>query len=236
MSRCTFYVPAVLISIKPKYCELIAAGKKTIEVRKTRPKIETPFKCYIYCTLPKERFSIGQGNYACSDNLYLCDNKVKFGEGFEDIGNETTSLNGKVIGEFVCDEIYQYTTCDAKDGVDISDGEMTRMSCLTKDEIMNYELSPGYFGVFGWHISDLVIYDKPKELSEFMVIDKDVLKECPYRIRAYNNPDCTNGALLKGTYVCNNSFEPDFCRGQCGIATKLLTRPPQSWCYVEELK
>ena len=225
---------SVLISIKPKYCELIAAGKKTIEVRKTRPKIETPFKCYIYCTLPKERFSIGQGNYACSDNLYLCDNKVKFGEGFEDIGNETTSLNGKVIGEFVCDEIYQYTTCDAKDGVDISDGEMTRMSCLTKDEIMNYELSPGYFGVFGWHISDLVIYDKPKELSEFMVIDKDVLKECPYRIRAYNNPDCTNGALLKGTYVCNNSFEPDFCRGQCGIATKLLTRPPQSWCYVVE--
>lgn len=66
-----------------------------------------------------------------------------------------------------------------------------------------------------------------------MVIDKDMLKECPYRIRAYNNPDCTNGALLKGTYVCNNSFEPDFCRGQCGIATKLLTRPPQSWCYVE---
>lgn len=225
---------SVLISTKPKYCELIAAGKKTIEVRKTRPKIETPFKCYIYCTLPKERFSIGQGNYACSDNLYLCDNKVKFGEGFEDIGNETTSLNGKVIGEFVCDEIYQYTTCDAKDGVDISDGEMTRMSCLTKDEIMNYELSPGYFGVFGWHISDLVIYDKPKELSEFMVIDKDMLKECPYRIRAYNNPDCTNGALLKGTYVCNNSFEPDFCRGQCGIATKPLTRSPQSWCYVVE--
>lgn len=224
---------AVMLSIKSKHCELIASGQKTMEVRKTRPKIETPFKCYIYCTLPKERFSIGQGNYACSDNLYLCDNKVKFGEGFEDIGNETTSLNGKVIGEFVCDEIYQYTTCDAKDGVDISDGEMTRMSCLTKDEIMNYELSPGYFGVFGWHISDLVIYDKPKELSEFMVIDKDVLKECPYRIRAYNNPDRTNGALLKGTYVCNNSFEPDFCRGQCGIATKPLTRPPQSWCYVE---
>lgn len=198
---------AVMLSIKPKYCELIAKGEKTIEVRKSMPKLKTPFKCYIYMT---------------KSNL-VGDRKA-----YKD------RLAGKVIGEFVCDEIYQYTTCDAKDGVDISDGEMTRMSCLTKDEIKNYELSPGYFGVFGWHISDLVIYDKPKELSEFMVIDKDMLRECTYRIRAYNNPDYTNGALLKGTYVCNNSFEPHFCRGQCGIATKPLTRPPQSWCYVVE--
>ena len=41
---------AVLISIRPKWCELIASGKKTIEVRKTAPKINTPFKCYTYCT------------------------------------------------------------------------------------------------------------------------------------------------------------------------------------------
>lgn len=41
---------SVLISIRPKWCELIASGEKTIEVRKTRPKLETPFKCYIYCT------------------------------------------------------------------------------------------------------------------------------------------------------------------------------------------
>ena len=45
---------SVLISIRPQYCELIASGKKTIEVRKTRPKLETPFKCYIYCTKDKE--------------------------------------------------------------------------------------------------------------------------------------------------------------------------------------
>ena len=40
---------AVLISIRPKWCEKIANGNKTIEVRKTRPKMDTPFKCYIYC-------------------------------------------------------------------------------------------------------------------------------------------------------------------------------------------
>lgn len=46
---------SVLISIQPKWCELIASGKKTIEMRKTAPKLETPFKCYIYMTATKER-------------------------------------------------------------------------------------------------------------------------------------------------------------------------------------
>ena len=41
---------AVMLSIRPKWVEKIARGEKTIEVRKTRPKMETPFKCYIYCT------------------------------------------------------------------------------------------------------------------------------------------------------------------------------------------
>ena len=41
---------AVMLSIRPKWCEKIASGEKTIEVRKTRPKLDTPFKVYIYCT------------------------------------------------------------------------------------------------------------------------------------------------------------------------------------------
>ena len=46
---------AVLISIRPEWCEKIINGQKTIEVRKTRPKMDTPFKCYIYCTKPEEK-------------------------------------------------------------------------------------------------------------------------------------------------------------------------------------
>lgn len=212
---------SILQSIKPQYCELIASGKKTIEVRKTRPKLDVPFKVYIYCTKGENLWE--KGNSVFLDRRY---NRL--------LQTFDYMLNGKVIGEYMCDEIYQYTTCDFKDGMDIDDETMTRLSCLSKDEISDYEISPGQFGVFGWHISDLKIYDKPKELSEFEIIDKEFLKECPYRIRVYNNPDYTNGVLLKGSYVCNNSFEPDFCRGQCG-ATKSLTRPPQSWCYVEEV-
>lgn len=79
---------AVLISIQPKWCELIASGKKTIEVRKTRPKIETPFRCYIYMTATKERCRLWE---------YITAYQNSKGD----------ILNGsqKVIGEFVCDDI-----------------------------------------------------------------------------------------------------------------------------------
>ena len=77
---------AVLISIRPKWCEKIANGKKTIEVRKTKPKLETPFKCYIYCTLPK---------YPHEDFIATDYPRPQFYGG------------GKVIGEFTCDRIYK---------------------------------------------------------------------------------------------------------------------------------
>ena len=80
---------AVLISIRPRWCEKIASGEKTIEVRKTRPKLETPFKCYIYCTLPK---------YPHEDFIAT------------DYPNPQFYGGGKVIGEFICDRVYELET------------------------------------------------------------------------------------------------------------------------------
>ena len=48
---------AILMSIKPKWCELIFGGEKTVEVRKVAPKLKPPFKVYVY-------ESIGQGEGA----------------------------------------------------------------------------------------------------------------------------------------------------------------------------
>lgn len=154
---------AVLLSIKPQYCELIANGEKTIEVRKTRPTIETPFKCYIYCT--------GKPNLWKSKHGIISD--CKYNRITDDIPG--TLLNKKVIGEFICDHIYQYSTGNV-DGIDISDEDITASSCLSKQEIGDYEFSAPQrdfciyrVGVYGWHISELVIYDKPKELGNFKV-------------------------------------------------------------------
>lgn len=200
---------SVLISIKPQWVTEIKIGEKTIEVRKTRPAIETPFKCYIYET--KEKFKA---------RLFTRD---VFCQG-----------KGKVIGEFVCHKIDEYL-CEKYDW---SDGEDSleyripsvegRKTCLEYDEIREYgKGKPLYF----WHISDLVIYDKPKELSEF---------ESACHCFNIKNVECKTNAF--GEYVFQH-YDNSFCRickyynsdfGDCDKpAFQPLKRPPQSWCYVE---
>lgn len=134
---------AVLISIRPEWCQKIMAGRKTVEVRKTRPKMNPPFKCYIY----------------------------KCG-------------NGKVIGEFLCDEIIEDRTYGHNE-------EFYRAACMSAYDAAAYAMqSPMY----GWHISDLRVYDHPRDLWEFTG-----LRQTKY-----------------------------------GLAPGPITRPPQSWRYVEK--
>ena len=143
---------AILLSIKPEHCKLITCGKKLIDVRKTAPKLETPFKVYIYETQGKtQRISAIA---------------------------ELHPGRKKVIGEFICDRVYRYSTGNVE-GVDISDADMMKLSCLTKDELISREFSAAHrdfctynVGLYGWHISNLIIYDKPKELKEFVGLRK----------------------------------------------------------------
>lgn len=173
---------AVLLSIRPKWVELIASGKKTIKVRKTRPKLETPFKCYIYETKGRvERPSGDEDGYIYQEG------------------------RGAVVGEFVCDHVestncFSGWVCPEKDNIikRFLDG-----SCLSEQEIVDYADGRA---VCGWHISELEIYDKPKKLSEFE-------KACDHE------NDCGTCKRFSVNYACTNS----------------ISRPPQSWMYVEEL-
>ena len=140
---------AVMLSIRPKWVENIANGEKTIEVRKTRPKLETPFKAYIYCTQDKHlafmQNQTGTNLIACMDATAAIPVGGAIG-------------NGKVIGEFTCDRIYELAPLNhAPDDVE-------KQACLTREEIVNYLKGTGY----GWHISDLHIYDTPRDLGEFI--------------------------------------------------------------------
>lgn len=146
---------SVMISIKPKWCELIASGKKTVEVRKTRPKIATPFKCYIYCTQ----------DFADSRTKRKR-NEFWIGEPLNNVSKGRCIGNGMVIGEFVCSKIKyispSYGYVDAR--CIAAEGYILDKCCLTAKELVEYGKGKD---VYGWHISDLVIYDKPKELSDF---------------------------------------------------------------------
>ena len=190
---------SVLISIKPKYVALIASGEKTIEVRKTRPKLETPFKCYIYCTIGNGM----KGDYLVPSNIQC----------------------GKVIGEFVCHEIDEFYVY--KNGaVQYWNCHNLEKSCLAYNEISNY-VGKGKMG-YAWSIYDLKIYDKPKELSEFRTVDLQAVRKCESREQSYFDGYCNNGGCLKCGFYC--SKKEDWC-DKC--KTKPITRPPQSWCYVE---
>lgn len=48
---------AVLLSIRPEWCQKIFRGEKTMEIRKNFPKDfqGQPFKCFIYCTKGQKR-------------------------------------------------------------------------------------------------------------------------------------------------------------------------------------
>ncbi len=182
---------AVMISIQPKWCELIANGKKCIEVRKTRPKLDTPFKAYIYCTLPpkEELFTHGGIREYANELIRLQDGRIVYGYSMQlccDNENRPYSRDNflckKVIGEFVCDEIIQINASN----MIAAYFNKPYGTCLTDEELVLYSNGNP---LYGWHISDLLIYDKPKELNEFKRLDG-----------------------------------------------RKITRPPQSWCYVEGLK
>lgn len=186
---------SVLISIRPKWVEKILSGEKAVEVRKTAPKIATPFKCYIYCTK-------GNTDRVPSRIWWKADKT-----GFQHI------LNGKVIGEFVCDAIM-----DCRD-VNMDD------TCISIKEWLEYTKNHNGI-VYGWHISEPKIYDKPLDVRQFVVEgDCDCLncRKCFWR-------DPGNGYNVEDD--CNLVYE----YLGTGKTLKPLFRPPQSWCYVEEKK
>lgn len=196
---------AVMLSIRPKWCEKIINGDKTIEVRKTRPKMNTPFRCYIYCTRDKHlafmQNQTGTNLIACMD----VDAAIPVGGA---IGN------GKVIGEFTCDQIESVIWAtygkyaglpfvaipDDTPGIKFTQyreiKEYEKQTCLSENEIVSYLSRSKTRGRAGYllHISDLRIYDTPRELSGFTGLRNTRFGAAPYDIK----------------------------------------RPPSSWCFVSD--
>ena len=185
---------AVMLSIHPKWCEKIISGEKTVEVRKNRPKLETPFKAYIYCTTGRPDLNIPISQERLMQD-YLNTGSMK--------SLNCPHGNGKVIGEFTCDRIFPINVFD-NGGIQNWFFEHMERSCLTYEGLADY-IGNGRTG-HGWHISNLKIYDTPKELSKFSrPFENCIDKVCD----EFGCASCENGGHIK--------------------------RPPQSWCYVEEM-
>ena len=156
---------AVMLSIRPKWVEKIANGEKTIEVRKTRPRLDTPFKCYIYCTLQgcNEFFRVDLGR-----------DVAKWNRG------KWADRKGKVIGEFTCDRIDRLAPANEPYGIYDIDDDYVFQTCLENGALWDYGHGTP---LYGWHISNLRIYDEARELSEFTGLRNTRFGAAPYDIK-----------------------------------------------------
>lgn len=174
---------SILISIKPEWVAKILSGEKTVEIRKTEPKCELPIEVYIYCT---------KGHY---------------------IGHLSNRYVGKVVAKFTLRKVESFIQGLNEDEYErlpnfaLQDYDyhgldcLMEKACLNDDEINEYAPDLSFYA---WHISDLEIFDEPKELSDFKSYKKNVVN----------------------TKINGMVFETELDNS--------LTKAPQAWCYVEE--
>lgn len=166
---------AILISIKPEWVAKILNGEKTIEIRKTMPKCVLPCRVYIYCSKDKKKPLLGNAYASGSWKLWnayklIKDNvPVKGWDARTGYTYDCSLANGKVIAEFTLNKIDDFKVFE-NSSVQYWNWYNLEKSCLTYDEISNY-IGKDKIG-YAWHIDDLKIYDKPKELNKFYNYDK----------------------------------------------------------------
>lgn len=195
---------SVLISIRPKWCEKIFNGEKSVEVRKNRPKLETPFKCYIYCTKPK---------YEHEDFIRTDYPKPQFYGG------------GKIVGEFTCDAYVVDKTFG-------HDALFNAAACMSEDDATAYAAGSPLYGwhiadlkIYDTpkELEELWAYNEG--LQKRYDADEDFC--CYDAVNEYGEAltDCGDAYLdIRNCYRCWNEWN-----GWC----HRVNRPPQSWCYVE---
>lgn len=203
---------AVLLSIRPKWCSRIFSGWKTVEIRKTRPvSLKEPFKCYIYCTKGTKFFC-----WKAVDHLYFDDRSHNLFD---------RRADGMVVGEFICDDIRRIGPeyCVVKEDIESA----ISGSLLTVPQVKDYagwKSGMSYADLkdlYGWHISELKIYDKPRDLDEFS----------RFGFFGMGRSNC-----VCGNWRCEN-YETSYhymIPPTCKIDGCSICRPPQSWCYVED--
>lgn len=196
----------ILASIKPYYYYLIAEEKKKIEVRKTALK-----------NIPQ--------NIA----FYMSKDEKSFAKIPEEFQAKYRKHFGKIGIRVVCDEVKEFHEWELSPQGKFADFERERLenfltaAYLSKEEVVRYRENLPYFKpLYGWRISNLKIYDKPKELSEF--------RACNFK--------SMNGTDVCGNYGCkyyqdsgSYMIPPSCAKNGC-----IITRPPQSYMFVEEVE
>ena len=203
---------SILMSNHPEWCVKIFNKTKRIEVRKTRPKLTPPFTVYVYMTATKERFPLWE--YVTS---------------YQDSKGNIVNGSQKVIGSFICDWITKVEPhCDVDNCVN---QYIHHYPAILGNDCLSFRQLKAYLGKKGgydWHITEPKLFDTPKKLSDFRkpCVDKyEYCQGCKHGLITIP-PDEEEYALYHGGYY--DTFDT--------VCLNTVSRPPQSWCYIEEQK
>ena len=203
---------AIMMSIRPQHVAKILNGEKTIEIRKKFPKDYVGW-VYIYLTKDRKQCLV-RNNINKTYHLDTC-----YWDEFE------SNLNGKVVARFWCDKVeeikYHFGYYDMGEW---AESYILENSCLSAEELDDYlQASKEYdetkvSRVYGYaiHITKLEIFNKPKEIGEFR-------RYCDKHFNWW-----TIRCLDCKAYTPDTDIE-DYCNEN----KLVLTRAPESWCYVE---
>lgn len=205
---------SILLSIKPRFVADILNGRKTIEIRKTKPKCDLPITVYIYCTKDNKVRKLYESHTYQNVVVYMGRRRDTY---FSKpaINRCVDFINGKVVAKFTVRKVEKISYSRIADSLVcglMKDNELCDKSCLSREELVNYLKyyyeEGSYFDKQGYayHIEDLVIFDEPKELNEFS----------RYHEKKNEYSAC---------WTCK--------RFGTGCMSCKLTKAPQSWCYVE---
>lgn len=192
---------AIIQAYNPGEVERIARGEQTIKICKTAPK-DAPFKVYMY--------------------------KKPYAGGAKIINETLNSVydGGKVVGEYVCDKVVKYKEHIEEGGLYYTlDYEFNEACQLDNWELHDYGKGKPLYGL---HISNLIIYDNPKKLTDFNKPCVDKYQYCQ---------GCKYGSIILSADEEEYAF---YHRGQYEyfdtVCHNYVSCPPRNWRYVEELE
>ena len=162
---------AILMSIKPKYVAEILNHRKTIEIRKTSPKCDLPIDVYIYCTKGDSLHRNKAGWWFVHDypTTFITEDDLT-------TVREQKPFNGKVVAKFALRKVERFIQGLNEDEYErlpnfaLQDYDYHGLDCLMEKACLNDEEINEYapdLSFYAWHISDLEIFDEPKELDGF---------------------------------------------------------------------
>lgn len=199
---------SIIIPCSPKECEQIANGDMTVLVRKIAPR-EVPFKAYVYCTKKGRPLVYAEPNAYYTEPIM----HRTYGRNREEANRIWDIYNGKVAIEFICDYVI-----DGASGV--QEWISIRENCgLCGKDLYEYcgEDKDGETKYCkGLHLTELKIYDEPRELSDFKI--------CKV-IRGYHKKDEKNETFADKLESLKHSKR---------VEVKRLNKAPATYCYVEE--